>query len=129
MSLILTSGFIIKLVIPLCSGMPKYSVTFGALKSIPNNNTFLLDNDKAAAKLIEIKDFPSPLVVDVTKIVLPKPSTGSGNINPRLVRIKRKASAVLVRDSLRITTFSSVSECGTSPIKGIEVKVSISLRE
>ena len=114
---------------PLLSAIPKYSVTLGALKSRPNNNTFLLAKDKAAAKLIEIKDFPSPPDVDVTKITFPKPSFLAGNIKSKLVRIKRKASAVLVLESFSITIFSSVSERGTSPRKGTDVKSSISLLE
>ena len=39
--------------------------------SAPNNNTFLFDNANAAAKLIEINVFPSPAIVEVTKMSFP----------------------------------------------------------
>ena len=118
------------MVIPALSGKPKYSVTLGALKSSPINKTFLPDNAKAAARFIETKDLPSPLVVEVIKIDFPSPlSPEPGSINSKLVRISLKDSAVLVLDPEVMAILSPDSECGMSPKNGIDVKSSMSFLE
>ena len=93
--------------------------------SSPTMTTFLPNSAKLTARLEAMKVFPSPLVVEVTRITF---LSGSPNMKSRLVRRLRKVSAMMSLSFSRtaMAYFSSESFKGTSPITGTRVSLSTS---
>ena len=113
-------------VIP-CSflGILKTLFNPGLRISSPTITTFFPNKERLIAKLADMKDLPSPLIVEVTRITfLPFSS-----INWRLVRTFRKVSLIRLfwfSNTAIEPVFSSAN--GTSPTTGSEVNFSTSAR-
>lgn len=97
----------------------------GLRMSSPTMMTFLPNNARLTARLDAMNVFPSPLMVEVTRITF---LSGSPNMKSRLVRRLRKVSAMMSLSFSRtaMAYFSSESFKGTSPITGTRVSLSTS---
>ena len=93
--------------------------------SIPMSSTRLPSNAMEMARLLLIKDLPSPLILDVTSMTF---SSLLLRTNCMLLRIRRKSSAIELFSPSRMTIWSLFLCVQISPRTGSEVRASSSFR-